>query len=116
MDVRLLDPDAFERLRSGDADLGSLDLSGLIVSHRSDVIRAFLLARFGGVWLDADCLVMRPLDAFIEWAMHGDFAGYREIQGVVSAGSWRHDREAPSCEPISHESSRSSPRAGRSVG
>jgi hypothetical protein len=37
---RLLDPPAFERLRAGDPQLGTLDLSGLHVAHRADVGRA----------------------------------------------------------------------------
>ncbi len=83
-DLRLLDPPAFERLRAGDPDLGTINLSKLHVAHRADVIRAFLLARFGGLWIDADCLVMRPLDSFVEWAMHWDLAGFRERSPNVS--------------------------------
>lgn len=41
----------------------------------SDVIRVNLLARHGGVWVDATCLCMRPLDDWVDdYARSGFFA------------------------------------------
>ncbi|CAE8645381.1 unnamed protein product [Polarella glacialis] len=34
----------------------------LIVHHQSDAIRLALLAKYGGVWLDADTILLKPLD------------------------------------------------------
>ncbi len=58
-DVRLLGPEEFDALR-GDADR-DIDLSALHVCHRSDYIRAFLLAKYGGLWIDSDAIVMQDL-------------------------------------------------------
>src|SRR5262245_22328747 len=61
-DVRLLSPEDFDSLRDRDRDI---DLSPLSILHRSDYIRAFLLHRFGGLWVDSDCLVMQDLEPWL---------------------------------------------------
>jgi hypothetical protein len=81
--LRLLGPETFERLRARDPDR-SVDLSHLHVAHRADFIRAFLLQRFGGLWIDADCLVMQPLAPVLELLREYDFIGYRARGGVIS--------------------------------
>jgi hypothetical protein len=80
-DVRLLNWQDFDRLRDRDRDV---DLGRLHMAHRADFIRAFLLARFGGLWIDADCLVARPLDPVLAEAETADFLGYKERQGHVA--------------------------------
>lgn len=82
-DVTLLTPDSFAQLWDRDRDI---DISRLIVAHRSDFIRAFLLARYGGLWVDADCLVMQPLRPVLERVAEHDFVGHRERSGYVSPG------------------------------
>jgi hypothetical protein len=57
-DVRLLGPRDLDHLQHVDRDL---DLSRLHVAHRADYIRAFLLARYGGLWIYSACIVLRPL-------------------------------------------------------
>jgi hypothetical protein len=80
-DHRGLDEAAFDALRDGDRDI---DLEPLHVAHRADVVRAFLLARYGGLWVDADCIVMRDLDAVIAPLAHYDLVTYREHEGNVT--------------------------------
>lgn len=81
--ARLLTPRSFDEIRDRDRDI---DLSPLSAPHRADFIRAFLLARYGGLWIDSDCLVMRPLSQVFEWiAAHG-YVAHRELDGRVSNG------------------------------
>ncbi len=80
-DHRALDPAGFDALRDRDRDL---DLAPLYVAHRADVIRAFLLARYGGLWVDADCIVLCDLDALLASFAPYDFVAYREREGNVN--------------------------------
>jgi Capsular polysaccharide synthesis protein len=82
-DVHLLGPESFDQLRDVDRDI---DLSGLLVAHRADFVRAFLLAKYGGLWIDADCLVMQSLEPMLELLNHYDFIYHKERQGFVSNG------------------------------
>lgn len=82
-DLRVLTPDGFAALWDCDRDI---DITRLHVAHRADFIRAFLLARYGGLWIDADCLVMRPLRPVLERVAASDFVGHRERSGYVSNG------------------------------
>jgi hypothetical protein len=82
-DVRLLDRAAFEALRTDDLDI---DLDPLQPAHRADYARAYLLARHGGVWIDSDCVLMRPLDKVqAALAEHG-FVAHRDRQGYYPNG------------------------------
>jgi hypothetical protein len=81
--VRLLTPESFAALWDRDRDI---DIARLQVAHRADFIRAFLLARYGGMWIDSDCLVMRPLRRVLEHVEANDFVGHRERSGYVSNG------------------------------
>jgi Capsular polysaccharide synthesis protein/Methyltransferase domain len=82
-DVRLLTREAFEQLWDVDRDI---DLTRLHVAHRADFIRAFLLARYGGLWIDSDCLVMQSLHPILSAVWEHDFLGHRERSGYVSNG------------------------------
>lgn len=82
-DVRHLDPATFAALRDRDRDI---DLSALSPAHRADFIRAFLLARFGGLWLDSDCIVMQPLGGVLDVVREHEFVAHRERSGHVSNG------------------------------
>jgi hypothetical protein len=81
--ARLLTPESFAGLRDRDHDI---DLGRLAVVHRADFIRAFLLARHGGLWLDSDCIVMQPLRPLLERIQEHDFVAHRERSGLVSNG------------------------------
>jgi len=82
-DVRLVTPDEFERIRDIDCDI---DLNKLRVEHRADFIRAFLLTKFGGLWIDSDCLVMQSLQPLIDLLHSYDFIFHKERSGYVSNG------------------------------
>jgi hypothetical protein len=79
--VRLIDADEFDQLWNLDRDL---DLERLHLAHKADFVRAFLLYRFGGLWLDSDCLVMRDLSEVLGQLEHHEFIGYRERQGNIA--------------------------------
>jgi hypothetical protein len=79
-----LTPEGFEKLWDRDRDI---DLSRLhAAAHRADFIRAFLLWRYGGLWIDADCLVMQSLQGVLSLLDEYDFVGHRERSGLVSNG------------------------------
>jgi hypothetical protein len=91
-EIRLLDRAAFDKIWTDDRDI-QLDHLGL--NHVSDFVRAYLLAHHGGLYLDADAVLMRSLDALLEAAQVHGFVGYREPQGYMScnfmasrAGDW----------------------------
>lgn len=80
-DLHLLDRAGFEALWTDDRDIPLHDVG---LNHVSDFVRAWLLSRHGGLYIDADCIMMRsctPLLMAIE--VHG-FVGYREPQGYMS--------------------------------
>jgi hypothetical protein len=52
-------------------------LAGLLVQHKSDMIRLALLERYGGVWADASMLCLAPLDTWL-------------IQALSPAGFWTY--------------------------
>lgn len=81
--LRLLTPQSFDRLRDSDRDI---DLSGLQVAHRADFVRLYLLQRFGGLWVDADCLAMQPLQGVLDLLRLHETVGHRERSGLVSNG------------------------------
>ncbi|MBD0287505.1 MAG: FkbM family methyltransferase [Flavisolibacter sp.] len=80
-DVRLLTPESFDTLRDWDREI---DLSHLCIAHRADFIRAFLLARFGGIWIDSDCIVMKSLQPLMDLLNDYDFMAFRQRQGNLS--------------------------------
>src|SRR5947209_2014842 len=79
--VMLLDRESFDGLFTEDRDI---DIEALSPNHRSDFIRAYLLYRYGGLYLDADCVVLRDLSPIIAMAQQVGFVGYREPQGYMS--------------------------------
>lgn len=79
--VRLLTPDSFAELRDSDLDIR---LENLYVAHRADFIRAFLLHKFGGLWIDSDCIVIKSLQPLLATLNIYEFIGYRERSGEVT--------------------------------
>jgi hypothetical protein len=75
---RHFDRAGFDALREEDRDI---DIDRLHVAHRADYIRAYLLAHFGGLWIDADCLVMRPLAPWLDRLASAGFLAHRDRQG-----------------------------------
>ena len=82
-DVRLLNREGFERLWNTDRDI---NLARLHVAHRADFARAFLLARYGGLWIDSDCIVMKSLGSVLELLRDHDFVAHRDRQGYYPNG------------------------------
>ncbi|MFS8979366.1 glycosyltransferase [Cupriavidus necator] len=81
--LRLLSPETFNQLRDQDRDI---DLSRLQVAHRADFVRLFLLKRYGGLWVDADCLMLQPLQPVLDLLQQHEMVGHRERSGLVSNG------------------------------
>ncbi len=80
-EVRILNRSDFDALFTRDRDL---DLDRLAPNHRCDFIRAYLLHHFGGLYVDADCIVLRNLAPVLALARQHGFVGYREPQGYMS--------------------------------
>ncbi len=81
--LQVLTPETFDRLRDSDRDI---DLSHLQVAHRADFVRLYMLQRYGGLWVDADCLSMRPLQSVLDLLQEHETVGHRERSGLVSNG------------------------------
>ncbi len=79
--VELLDWAGFDALFQHDRDLA---IDALSLNHKSDFIRAYLLKHYGGLYLDADCVVLRDLAPVLDCAETYGFAGYREPLGYMS--------------------------------
>jgi hypothetical protein len=62
--------------------------------HRADLARVQLLASFGGVWVDATLLALRPLDAWL-WSALAPTGGFM-YHGPGAARSQARSRKAPS--------------------
>lgn len=82
-ELHVLDPVSFDALRKYDRDI---DLQPLHVAHRADFIRAYLLAHFGGLWIDADCLLMRPPTEVFERLVEMEFVAHQDRQGWFPNG------------------------------
>lgn len=81
--AKILNLAEFCNLQTFDKDV---DFSHLHMPHKSDWIRLYLLKAFGGMWIDADCIVMRPLGRFVDalrccWSMT-----YYERSGHIGGG------------------------------
>jgi hypothetical protein len=81
--LRVLTPEAVDQLRNTDRDI---DLSRLQVAHRADFIRLYLLQRYGGLWVDADCLAIHPLQGVLDLLNQHETIGHRERSGLASNG------------------------------
>ena len=66
-----------------------LGYSKLSVVHRADYIRVALLYKYGGIWLDADTIVLKPLVKYVKFLDKYKFLGFgKELspQTAVIAG------------------------------
>lgn len=73
--VKILNWEDFDELWKCDRDLPIQDL---FVVQKSDFIRAYLLRHYGGVWIDADCLIMKSLEPILKMSELWDFFYYRQ--------------------------------------
>jgi len=79
--VSILDWNSFKELWKHDQDLPIQDL---YVVQQSDFIRSYLLHHYGGIWIDADCLIMRDLNPIIKSCEFWDFIYHRQKGGDLS--------------------------------
>jgi hypothetical protein len=79
--LTVLDRAGFDALFRDNRDLRIDDLA---VNHRSDFVRAYLLSHYGGLYLDADCIVLRDLAPVLMLASAHGLVAYREPQGYLS--------------------------------
>ena len=54
------------------------------VVHRADMIRAMLVARHGGLWLNSDAVVLRRLDWILDLLDDYEFVGFKRQRVTVS--------------------------------
>lgn len=74
----LVTPDTLPTYRRGNDDL---DFSNRCIAHKSDWIRFHLLKEHGGMWVDADCIVMKPLQPILDCLPLAHFIAYDEGHG-----------------------------------
>lgn len=79
--VEILDWNSFSKLWTHDTDL---PIKNLYVAHQADFIRAYLIKHFGGVWVDADCLIMKNMSPLLATCKEWDFFYYRQKSGSLS--------------------------------
>jgi hypothetical protein len=79
--VELLDRAAFETLYRHDRDL---PIDTLPLAQKADFIRAYLLVHHGGLYIDADCVVLGALDPVFDLADEAEFVGFRDSLGHMS--------------------------------
>ena len=77
----VLDRASFDALWTEDRDV---PIDQLYVAHRADFIRAYLLRHYGGMWLDADCIVLKSLTPLAELLARYDLVAYREPTGSIT--------------------------------
>jgi hypothetical protein len=53
-------------------------------AHRADYLRARLLARYGGLWLDADAIALKPLRELHELAHGAELLCWVNVDGAVA--------------------------------
>jgi acyl-CoA reductase-like NAD-dependent aldehyde dehydrogenase len=79
-DVVLLDREGFNALFTSDCDI---DLDRLTPVKRSDFVRAYLLMRFGGMYIDVDCVGLLPLEPIFRAAERTGFAVVHQDDGEL---------------------------------
>jgi hypothetical protein len=67
---------------------GSLLARDLSPAALSDVVRIELLSRFGGVWVDATCYCLQPLDDWLTEAMRAGFFAFSQPGPNRMLSSW----------------------------
>lgn len=76
--LRVVTDVSFQKMWKPDTPI---DLSSLKPQHRADYIRVYLLREFGGLWLDTDVIVLRPLQIFTSLLAQHEFVGYGFFHG-----------------------------------
>ncbi len=79
--ARVLDRAGFAALWTTDRHV---PIDALCVAHRADFIRAYLLYHYGGVWVDADCVMLRPITELLQTLGTKDLAAFCQKEGGIS--------------------------------
>ena len=87
-EAQVLDPSGFDELWELDRDL---PIDELDVPTRADFVRLYLLRHHGGLWLDADFVLLRPLGLLVVLPEGATFAGYR-VDGESFANNLMYSR------------------------
>lgn len=61
------------------------EVAGLSLNHKSDYFRSRLVHRYGGIWLDADVIAMKPLDELLGFLDNDVAAFYGRGRSNLSA-------------------------------
>lgn len=80
--VVFLDRASFDTLFKHDRDIR---IDALPLPKQSDFIRTYLLKHYGGLYIDADCIVMRDLSPIQALVKQYEFVGYRDKPDRVSS-------------------------------
>ncbi len=74
--AEILDRTGFDRLWVDDRDV---DIDRFPLNYKSDFIRAYLIARHGGLYLDADTVLFRRLDPVMDAAREHGFVAFGAV-------------------------------------
>lgn len=80
-DVRMLNRDTLSAWV--DIDISQAAWGRMGQPHRAAHVRLKLLDRYGGVWVDATCLALRPLSAWLPDLGESGFFAFRWLRGDV---------------------------------
>jgi Capsular polysaccharide synthesis protein len=84
--VVLLDAELLARFRANGTLMPELD--GLSPQQASDLVRLSLLAQFGGVWADATCFCVSPLDDWLPSKLDSGFFAFARPGWDRILSSW----------------------------
>jgi hypothetical protein len=85
VEVILVTPETLDRYIS-DIPPDLLSISQL--AHKADMIRALLVERHGGIWLDSDAIVLRPLDWILDLLDTHEFVGFNDSGTLAEGRPW----------------------------
>lgn len=58
------------------------------MAHKADMLRAMLVARYGGMWLDSDAIVLQDLNWMFDLLEHHEFVGFNDAAQLSAAKPW----------------------------
>lgn len=75
-DVRVLDSGAAQRLVP---DFSLQALQRFQLAHKADILRVYLVHRYGGFWVDSDTILPKPFSvSLVQSLAHNDYVGVRD--------------------------------------
>ena len=84
-EVRLVTPETLLRYLP---DLPSDVLRIEELAHKADMIRAMLVARHGGMWLDSDAIVLKDLNWMFDFLEDVEFVGFNNEAKLERSRPW----------------------------